>query len=196
MGLSDGSIYIAEIQDYYYDNELAYNSSISTKAFDFGQRLRMKRLTRCILDLIAPEEVALSAYLATDENVQLSDWNKKNLKSRRIKPRTLSGNDQWSLQPTDVWTLNPLDVWGRSTSERYSLPMIRSPIFKELSIIIKCADGGKKWGLYGFELEAVLERYWADVRVKSAISKALTNPVVQALIPLVPYLGMLCYSII
>lgn len=195
LGLSDGTVLIAEIPDYYYDDGVAYASSITTKTFDFEDRLRVKSLTKGIIDFIAPQRTDLEVYVLADENLEAKDWGGEPAFTQRITPRDINTSDVWTLDATDVWTLNPLDVWGRFVSSRNALVVNRAPKFREMALIIRNKTGGSFWGVYGYELEAKKDGYYFDARLKATISKVLANPAAAILMPLIPYLAM-CYSII
>lgn len=191
--LSDGTILIAEMKSYYFDDGNAYPSSITTKFYDFGSRLKTKKWKRGIIDLINDEEVPLEVFSITDGNHNTRDWNNKLKKEKLLKPKNISEDDLWTLENSDVWTLNPLDIWGRFTALRNSLVVTRVPNFREVGFVIRNTEGGKKWGCYGYELEATESGDWVDTRFR-VINKALSSHITQALLPLIPYWGMIVGS--
>lgn len=174
MGLSDGTIVMAEIENYYYDNGEDYTSSIITKAHNFGVRSHLKSFNCGLVDLYLNKgdgsSAEMESYFIYDKNYQITNFSNKSTKIKHIHPIQVNTDDNWSESASDVWSLNPFDVWGNSLSGSYPLTMTNVPNFRELSICIKNKTGGYRWGIFGYEMWADVADKYFDSRPKNIVN--------------------------
>lgn len=198
LGLSDGTVAIAEVQGVYTDLGTIYSSSFTSKHFDFGNRIKVKNFRRGIIDLLLAEKQNLNIFAVTDGEARTKDWDKRNKALRKIVPIDLVYPERWSNDPADVWTNNPFDIWGYGVVQRYPVVITGINAFRELAITVENKTGGKWWGCYGYEFDASDVGDWADTRPIKALNKAASSPATLALLSFLPELSMLvsaaCYN--
>lgn len=179
LGLSDGTVIMAEIANYYYDNGAAYPSSVLTKSHNFGIRTHKKSWTSGMVELIADpalgDSAQFKAYVIYDQNYQSTNWNKEDNSTKYVHPQSIDNNDNWTVEEVDLWSLNPFDTWSNSVSNRYALMLSNAPDFREVALFIQNNQGGYKWGIYGYEMWAKLGAQYYDARAKNIIKTVNQN---------------------
>lgn len=178
LGLSDGNIIQTEVEDTYLDSGRPYRSAFALKSFDFGVRHKMKKLKRGIIDFTLDEKTKLNIYPVTDEFARKRDYDGNKNDTKLLTPINLENEDIWTRQASDIWTSNPLDIWGRTSAERYTYDLSKTiNKFQEMSVVVENVEGGKKWGSYGFEMVAVLDKDYFDGRMGENINVDDDKPI-------------------